>query len=462
MNTSQLPLNNREESNIPLPLDIRSVKNYDNTLGGQSFRVPKYGPCSKFRGACRKTPSSTFSKRVIPWDDLKGEFVFAAIQKGALGRKSMNNGLNRKGIKAIFDQFLNSKDIRNPTRKYPICFWLVLIFLLLFMGAYAFVIFVLYNDYFNKFARDGYFWIFVGVPTIFFFFVVFLICIGRRRSESLTKARAEKVHEACNYINQNYGLDGWQLKSGLYGAWVELWIDPRVLEQKYMMDSKYMNGSRRFRTPPKESQIQRSPRSGSSGRSRRKKVRGGGHFDDYRDDSIYSSSDLSTNAKNNSLNQFQNRNYPQHNMNMHRGNRSSEEGVQLDFPPRNQSQITNSFRNPGMNNFDRNEEVQIAPVYSQQKREQLYKISNKQNVSNRQNSSSIQNQNPYLSNSQPNNNGKEKVNGSGYIEASIQTNVHPLDSGNKMGFMENDSQDSFFSGGGRSPRVSILSLIKVC
>lgn len=66
------------------PKNNHIVRNNDPTLGGRSFNTALNSRMngvfgSNFDKSCNNTPRSAYYQRIIPWDDGKKEYVYAAV-----------------------------------------------------------------------------------------------------------------------------------------------------------------------------------------------------------------------------------------------------------------------------------------------------------------------------------------------------------------------------------------------
>jgi hypothetical protein len=149
-----------------------------------------------------------------------------------MGKKDVNNGLSRRGLKAMFDEYLSIRDVRSPMRKYPHCILLGGIIIFVFLTLYAVTTWFIYKSDTMKFAAGGYFWHLVLTPVVFIMLMVLFCCIGKRQSDKNLRIRVMRVFQCCENANNNYGWGGWRIVPGEYAAWLELWVNPQILEMK--------------------------------------------------------------------------------------------------------------------------------------------------------------------------------------------------------------------------------------
>ena len=87
---SQIALNNKKEissnSLEPFSSDTLNLKaKGDKSLGGKEYNAAFPLPLSPFIKALAGTPSSSQDKKIIPWDNLKRDFVYRAINANLFG-----------------------------------------------------------------------------------------------------------------------------------------------------------------------------------------------------------------------------------------------------------------------------------------------------------------------------------------------------------------------------------------
>ena len=199
------------------------VCNNDPTLGGQQFQTPCGSSGSKmfsiisseFDRACAKTPRSTYYKRIIPWDDKKKEYVYAALQenefKGFFDRRSLKSRLRN----------ITGHDIRKSSC-FKLSQLLILIFIISIFIALIIVITLNFKDIQDKPFLYCIPFIAILIVTLSMFFII------RQGENSNNKKRFQKLNTACEDINIKYLADsGTSIHPGLNAAWLELDLDPR-------------------------------------------------------------------------------------------------------------------------------------------------------------------------------------------------------------------------------------------
>lgn len=67
--------------------NTRTVFNQDPSLGGKFFNPPGLTPILPFTNAVKMTPDSNLFVKIIPWDHINKDFVYACVDDKIFKKK---------------------------------------------------------------------------------------------------------------------------------------------------------------------------------------------------------------------------------------------------------------------------------------------------------------------------------------------------------------------------------------